>query len=215
MDIKSKSKVFLTLYCIAFFTAWTVFELYLKDSVKEINPYLALGTKFLVWTLPVILIVKYKFKENVLSYLQMKRNVKAGLKAGLIFGILVTFYHIARILLFQKGLNPSFDLYAMISTVILIGFTEEIVFRGFILMELWKMTKFWAANLISSVLFLLIHFPKWYKEGSLLHAEAIGSFVFVICFGLLQGYVLKRTKSIWPCMIIHSVNNFMTMFFMV
>jgi len=215
MNIKGNRKIFLALYCIMFFAVWTIFELYFKDSVEEISSYLSLGVKFMVWTLPVILIVEYKFKENVLSYLKMKGNIKAVLKAGLIFGLVVAGYNMFNIIFLQKDINPSFEMETMINVVLLIGFTEEVVFRGFILMELQKMTKFWAANLISSLLFLLIHFPKWYKDGSLLGAYSIGSFAFVICFGLFQGYILKRTKSIWPCMITHSVNNFMTTFFII
>lgn len=213
MDIKNKSKVFLALYCVTFFATWGIFELYFKDSVKEVNPYLSLVVKFFVWTLPIILIVKYIFKHNILSYLQMNENVKEGLKVGVIVGLLVAAYHMARIIILQKVVCPSFDLYSIISIVILIGFTEEVVFRGFILTELQKMTRFWAANLLSSVLFLMIHFPKWFKEGVLMDPGIIGSFTYVICFGLLAGYVFRKTKSIWPCMIIHSVNNFMTTFF--
>ncbi|WP_090633833.1 CPBP family intramembrane glutamic endopeptidase [Neobacillus massiliamazoniensis] len=40
-----------------------------------------------------------------------------------------------------------------------IGITEEMMFRELILKEINRMMSFWKANVITSLLFLLIHYP--------------------------------------------------------
>jgi membrane protease YdiL (CAAX protease family) len=42
---------------------------------------------------------------------------------------------------------------------LVIGITEEMVFRELILKEINRMMSFWKANFITSLLFLLIHYP--------------------------------------------------------
>ncbi|WP_186725754.1 CPBP family intramembrane glutamic endopeptidase [Rummeliibacillus sp. SL167] len=42
---------------------------------------------------------------------------------------------------------------------LIVGITEEMVFRGFILKEINSRISFWKANGITSLLFLLIHYP--------------------------------------------------------
>jgi membrane protease YdiL (CAAX protease family) len=42
---------------------------------------------------------------------------------------------------------------------LVIGITEEMVFRELILKEINRMMSFWKANVITSLLFLLIHYP--------------------------------------------------------
>jgi membrane protease YdiL (CAAX protease family) len=134
-----------------------------------------------------------------------------GLMWGTIIGFLLVVYHIIRSLLMRgSGFNFDIGLYTWIHRILLIGLTEEVVFRGFILQKLNEELEFAFANSISAVLFLLIHFPGWYASG-LLSQDNMTYFyltaAFVLVFGLVQGYVLKKTKSLWACMVIHSINN--------
>uniref|UniRef100_UPI00403F8EAF CPBP family glutamic-type intramembrane protease n=1 Tax=Niallia sp. XMNu-256 TaxID=3082444 RepID=UPI00403F8EAF len=43
-----------------------------------------------------------------------------------------------------------------LNTILLVGVTEEIVFRGFLLRKLMGSFKFWVANTITSLLFVFI-----------------------------------------------------------
>ena len=85
---------------------------------------------------------------------------------------------------------------------------EEIFFRGFLLNAFWRASGFWRANLASSALFALVHLPGWFAAGRFasppqLAADALGIFVF----GLVFGWAMKRTGSLWPAYLLHALNN--------
>jgi len=94
----------------------------------------------------------------------------------------------------------------------LVGFTEEILFRGFFLQRIASYTKFEFANIITAILFLLIHFPGWIALNALPTGVflKIALFSFILIFSIVQGYVFKKTESLWVCIVIHSINNFVS-----
>lgn len=84
----------------------------------------------------------------------------------------------------------------LISTAIVPAFVEELLFRGMIISNLKPYSKN-AAILISAVTFSLMH----QNPMQLLYAFAAG-----IVFGI----VYVETDSIWCCIAIHFVNNFIS-----
>jgi membrane protease YdiL (CAAX protease family) len=106
---------------------------------------------------------------------------------------------------------------------------EELVFRGVILSELLNLTlsengraksegglavpdverfrlSFWMANLSASLAFVGLHWPWWiFGEGigSLLLLRSAG----VLALSLVLGMLLVRSRSIWPCIFVHWLNN--------
>ena len=81
-------------------------------------------------------------------------------------------------------------------SICLIGpFLEEVVFRGAILRRLLeKRWQPWLAILVSAIFFATAHGN--FTQG--LTAIMIGTFM---------GWVYYRTRSIWPCVFIHALNN--------
>lgn len=213
--IKQKRMRVIIIYILMFFSVWTIYELIFSANIDSTNAALYIivknSIKYIVWTVPVFVLLKYVYKANPISYLKLNHNLISGLTWGIVIGIFIVIYHVIRNYIMGDGkFDFNIDIYTWIHRIILIGLTEEVVFRGFILQKLQAEIEFRYANALSSVLFVLIHFPKWYMSG-ILSFEKITYFilstVFVLGFGLLQGYVLKRTKSLWACMIIHSFNN--------
>ena len=89
-----------------------------------------------------------------------------------------------------------------VSLVILPPIAEEILFRGFIFMNLRKKLHFYPSVLITSVLFGMAHLE--FGSGAPLNwAAAIDTFTLscVLC------YVTDKTKALWPGMIVHAINN--------
>lgn len=81
-------------------------------------------------------------------------------------------------------------------TVCLIGpLAEEVIFRGAVerrlLQKNWNP---WFAIVISALLFAVVHFN---------YAQAVTATVI----GIFMGWVYYRTRSIWPTVLIHAVNN--------
>lgn len=74
------------------------------------------------------------------------------------------------------------------------GFCEELLFRGAILSNCLPFGKS-KAIFISALLFSLMH----------QNAEQI---FYTFVMGLLLGFVYVQTKSIWNCVILHTLNNF-------
>lgn len=96
-------------------------------------------------------------------------------------------------------------LFTVVSPTTLI---EEVYFRGFLLNKFWQATGFWKANAASSALFALTHFPGWFALDRFatplqLAVDALGIFVF----GLVFGWVMKKTGSLLPAYLLHALNN--------
>lgn len=84
--------------------------------------------------------------------------------------------------------------WALIGTVVVTPFIEEVYFRGFLFKGLLLHHKPWIAYVVSALLFALLHPP-------------LAAVIQVFIVGLLLAYTLKETRSIWPCVLIHALNN--------
>jgi membrane protease YdiL (CAAX protease family) len=58
---------------------------------------------------------------------------------------------------------------------------------------------------ITTVIWALMHAPKWYGEGGDLTEALLGS-IRIIPLGLMWGYLTYRTKSILPSTLVHGMN---------
>jgi membrane protease YdiL (CAAX protease family) len=75
-----------------------------------------------------------------------------------------------------------------------VPFAEELFFRGVLYLWLRSRLGFWPALLLSSLIFGILH-------GDVSVAGA----TFVM--GLALGWFYERSKSLWPSIIIHAMNN--------
>ncbi len=217
-SVRKQRMTILAVYVLALFSIWAVYQLRLFAGLYNNNAVLGSiienSIKYIVWTLPVFILLRYVYISNPFAYLKLEDNFINGVMWGTIIGFALTVYHIVRFFFMGDGtLKLDIDIYTWIHRILLIGLTEEVVFRGFILQKLNEELEFVFANGIAAVLFMLIHFPGWYVGGLMSDGNVMYFYMsaaFVLAFGLLQGYVLKRTKSLWACMIIHSINNLIT-----
>ncbi len=209
-------KVFLVLYIVLFYAAWAFKEAFLTKLITgngSINPnvlyLIAGGIKILLWVVPVFIFLRYIDRQSPLSYLKLNKKVLKGLFWGLF--ICSAYIAVSLVRGYVTGglnVNLSLTLDEWLNTIILAGFTEEIVFRGFILQKIEEFLDFKWANVITSVLFIFIHFPRWYfSEGKILFSSILSVFVLGIAFG----YTFRKTGSIWSSMIFHAANNFIVL----
>lgn len=89
-----------------------------------------------------------------------------------------------------------FFVLAIFSTAVVPAICEEYLFRGAILTNLLPYGKT-TAILASALLFGLMH------QNPL-------QILYTTLMGVVIGYVYIKTKSIWACMILHFINNFIT-----
>jgi membrane protease YdiL (CAAX protease family) len=65
---------------------------------------------------------------------------------------------------------------------------------------------FWIANVVSSLLFVGIHLPGWISLR-LLNASSV---VSIFTFGAIMAIIFKYSKSLWACIVAHSLNDFIS-----
>ena len=90
-------------------------------------------------------------------------------------------------------------IYEFITALIIAPIYEELIFRRVIYDDTKKLFNAKIAALVSSILFGLMHFNGGYSQ---VIKTAIG--------GLLSAYCYEKTKSLYACILLHSLNNFMT-----
>ena len=89
-----------------------------------------------------------------------------------------------------------------ITAVIAAPLAEEIFFRGFLFQGLGKRLKFAWAAIISAAIFAIGHF-------------SLSGLVPIFILGLMLAWLFNKTKSIWPCIIVHAAYNSIALIFMI
>ncbi|MBP9723023.1 MAG: CPBP family intramembrane metalloprotease [Gammaproteobacteria bacterium] len=152
-------------------------------------------------------------KKNPLKYLKLQNNIKQGVIVGVALGVALCILRCLILYYLNNTFSISLDLPISIwlNIILLVGLSEEIVFRGCLLQKIEAISTFLAANLISTILFIIMHLPVWIIGQNLGIIEILQNTSSILWLSLLLGFVLKKSKSLWACMIIHSFNNFMSL----
>ncbi|HEV2600662.1 MAG TPA: CPBP family intramembrane glutamic endopeptidase [Candidatus Babeliales bacterium] len=196
----------LAIFVVAFY-AVDALRLYIDISYLYVD-------RLVVWLLPTFLFIRFVLHQNPFEFLKLNTNVKRGiLWGGIISGIHALLY-VAFWYFWNSKVTVDYSVCfkALWDIVLTAGFIEEIVFRGFILGYLRNIYTFRIANITSSLLFMIAHIPYWIVFGqfSLPLYKILYDFLFVFTCGLLEGFFLKKTNSLWTCIIHHSTNNFLS-----
>ena len=136
----------------------------------------------------------YKFQGNVRQYL----------------------YFIPLVLLASTNLWLGFKLNLSVLETILyiismmcVGFLEEVIFRGFLFKALCKKNIKYAI-LISSVTFGFGHIVNLLNGKNTL--ETLIQICYAVAIGFLFTIIFYKGKSLWPCIITHSMINSLSVF---
>ena len=179
----------------------------LDDIVSEIVGEII---KLTVWTLPALLLIKYYQDDMWISRREMFATKPRWFKDAPI--LLVVFLPIVQAIAVNGGLaiHPDFQPARLIGAVLLVGITEEIVFRGLLLNALLKKLRLWPAIALNEVLFVLIHFPIWIYQGRDLAAFLTGS-AAVFALGGLFSYSFVKTRNIFVPIALHMIWNLLSL----
>ena len=84
-----------------------------------------------------------------------------------------------------------------------------IVFSAFLISCIFQEThSFLKSNLISSLMFVVLHIPGWFFMGSLIsNMTRLDGAVSIFLIGLLCGYAVNRGNSVLGGVIVHFLNN--------
>ena len=197
------------LYLVLFNAAWTTWVLlgypHLRTLGEQTLAYALINllVRFVIWVVPVFMYLGYVDRVDPIAYLKLRQHWRRGLLVALIFSLLN--FGLASL---QHGLphlrSAAITWNSILSTSLLIGFVEEIPYRGFVFQKLYERFSLTVATLISSFLFVAIHLPGWIS----LHLFNVATAVFVFVFGILMVLLLRYAKSLWAPIISHSLNDF-------
>ncbi len=156
-----------------------------------------------VWLGFAFFYLRARGRDRPLSYLKLRHNAARGLVLGFLVGLAFVAKDLVRVLLLEAR-GP--DLGDLGPVSFLSPFIEEVVFRGLVLQRAEEYTGFWRANALSAVLFALVHLPGWTFAGVSL-AGTLSWAAFVFGLALVLGYLLKKTRSLWACVVCHAMSN--------
>ena len=197
------------LYLLGFYATWTAWVLLGYPRLRLLGEhtfrYMLLNVllRVLVWLLPVFLYLRYVKGVTPTRYLKLREHWRRGLLVAVLFSILNFLFYVA-----QHGW-PHFRAAgitwnSLLSTTFLIGFIEEVPYRGFIFQQLNEWFSTSIAAVISSLLFVAIHLPGWFS----LHLFRAQLAIFIFVFGILMVVLFRYSKSLWAPIISHSLNDF-------
>lgn len=219
MIFKEGNSVKFLKHFVAFYIIWGITETVIYPFLRAKDAFLcdlySPVWKIIIWLVPVAYILLHE-KYSILHYLKLgyinSRTVfwsisGAGFMAGYNVVMHMAFYE-------STTFYPYLEITQLVNTVLIAGFVEEVLFRGYFLQRIRECFSFWQSNFLVSLMFLSIHFPIWYVNADHIAHGMVAWLqltVFIFCFSLLQGLILRKAGSLWPCIILHMMNNFMAL----
>lgn len=198
-------------YVVAFHVLWIAWPVFLYPRLMTLGSatltyaLINLSFRFLYWIAPVLLYLRYVDGVNPFEYLRMTPPVRRGVILALVLtaiNIIGTFARFGMPHLSLQRVTWN----SMLGTSFLIGFFEEIPYRGFMLRKCSERMNIWLANLVTSLLFLSIHLPGWIA----LHTFNAGGAVSVFLLGVVLAWAVSDSGSLWSAIITHSANDCLT-----
>lgn len=188
--------------------AWGYSEHFLTGLPEDWNRYIYGYISRLIWAMPFLfLIVKEKHRATILPRQVM--GFHFHWKSFLLVLAFSTIYALCRMFFIHGGLwiNPNVIFLQELCKYLIVGFVEELVYRGFGLNMLSKFLSGAMANIVQSLFFAAVHIPAyfihWYCNGIFSLTEMIAQVITAFIWGLVFGIVFRKSKSIWPSAIIH------------
>ncbi len=226
---RSRGLMLLTAVLFLGWTLWSTMILPRLDPVE--GPlYLAraVGVRLVLWVIPSAVYLWWMHGKRALAPLRLNAPPTSkhwGIAAGIItLASLAVSLDVARKLAIPPAevwlkLLSSFELQFPTAPLF-----EELIFRGVILAELLALLRAkreagptdtaarlraWLANITASALFVGLHWPWWiYTQGMGDPFWRNSAGVFLI--SLVLGMLFVRTRSIWPCIVLHWLNNLLS-----
>jgi hypothetical protein len=193
-----------TIFAAYILIVWGFYRILFKlpDNFEEV------ALKPIIWLIPIFFILK---KEGLgLSSLGITLKnlfpaIYLSLGLGAIFAIEAVLLNFVKYNSFNFGANiGQSGLFFSLGISFATAVSEEISFRGYIFNRLWWILKNeWAANLITSFVWALVHIPVTIFVWKLnLSAAAVYLFLTTL-FGIGSAFVFARTKNVFSSIFLH------------
>jgi membrane protease YdiL (CAAX protease family) len=208
----------LALFLAAFYAAWTLRVVLLMPVESGISAFwvrqgISQSVRILLWGLPVFLMLAYVHRVSPFRALKLDTFPRgralrdtAVLCAGwLVVTALFGAFVEQKALVFST--RPSLAEWgAMAVTIIWAPIFEEVLFRGYVYQALRGHMRWFGAALISGFMFAAAHWPGWlFMQGP--HIGLVAQTVSITIIGIVLAAAFERGQSLWPCIVLHTLNN--------
>jgi len=102
------------------------------------------------------------------------------------------------------------ELVIAVLSMILVGFVEEMLFRGFLFTAMLSKERAAVAIIVSSLTFGMGHIINLFTGQT--SFETIVQMIFAVSWGFILTFVFYKSGSIFPCIIAHSMIDAFSMF---
>lgn len=212
---KQKTKR-IVIYILIFFFVWTIrvvsFNVFDKNiSTDDLRLFIGTIFRFLVWVLPVIIYLKYVDKTDSNQYLKLSTNLKKGLYWSV--GVIVVVIILGSIAFSALNLEikNSLTISIFINWILFVAIFEEILMRGFILNKLIEIMPFTKALIITSLLFVLIHWPGWILIYTYSFTWMLNTSIYIFALAIFLGLLVKKSESLYPSIVLHALNDIISL----
>ncbi len=201
----------LVAYVATFFLAWTLYVYLVYPQARALGTdslafaIINQGVRLPIWILPVFVYARYVNGVNPLTYLKLASFSKRAILITLAVVLLDLLSSLLRYGMPDLS-HANITWNTVLGSSLAVGLVEEIPFRGLLLQDLQERYGSWIGIIVSSLLFLLIHFPGWLLLG----LPGLYTIVFVFVFGCIMSLLFKYTQSLWSPIIAHSFNDMLS-----
>jgi hypothetical protein len=163
--------------------------------------------KIITWIFPALFLLRAAGR-SLREVLNLK-NWRGWLAWGGGVGFLISLTGFIPSFLRGDPLFPTqFDV-PLFSVLTIAPVFEEFLMRGAIFGNLQQVHSTAVANVVSSLMFIVLHIPGWYFMGTLTEnlTRPIGGALSIFLLGLAFGYATHRGRSVIAGMLAHFLNN--------
>lgn len=194
-----------------FFLLWGARIVFLSPLIDGIFPkweeaFLTSGIKSILWLGFGLFFIR---RYDCVLPIKMKAMFTEKINGKLLLSLSGIFlaYQLAGMLLRHRGfyISPSFHPSDLLGMFLLVGILEEVVFRGWFMNALSACMPETKANVVSALFFMVIHYPRYFYEGTFRFPGILFTSVFLFSIGLVFGWVFRQNRCIWTPAILHSV----------
>lgn len=135
-----------------------------------------------------------------------KANAKAGIQLGVALALISIFLS-GKTYTVLNGLSLSQGLY--FAAMLVVGFTEEFIFRGYIQPRLMSWLGDNRGWLLTAGIFSLWHLPQKLLVERVAGPDLLINLAVLFVFGLVLGWVMRKSGSILAPGLYHAVHNWL------
>lgn len=198
------------------FILWSFYRYFFKYP-EWIDEFLA---KPLLMLLPAFILVRLienrSFSSIGLSSKGFIKNLLIGFLAGVFISLeaIVTNNFKNGSVIFNPNHLSGLPLLITILIPFATGFSEEVVFRGYMFNRFFSYLKSeFAANLLSTLLFVTLHLPVLLFVQHIYSFNLFMSLLQLFILGTLNGIIFARTKTVTASTLTHALWNLSTVMF--